>query len=150
MKKWLNEFYEDLRKRFPVVFEYIGKRMAFILAGVLAFLLILAAILLCFSVSSKVGGGKALVENNAVNPHLVTISGYKFLPNVLTIKVGETVTWVNSNTALHDVVFKEFRSGPIQKGKTFKHTFRVAGTYEYVCSYHLLFNKEKHLIIVKK
>ena len=35
--------------------------------------------------------------------HSVTISGYAFKPAMLTITVGDTVTWTNLDTAPHDV-----------------------------------------------
>ena len=159
MKKWFDGFiltvnekmsavYEDLKKRFPVIFDRIGKRLAFIIAGSVAFLVVLAVVLLCVNLNGE-NPVKAKIVAGQKYAHQVTMSGYKFLPETMTIKVGETVTWLNTNLALHDVVFKEFRSGPVKKGAIYTHTFKVAGTYEYYCSYHMLLRKQKHLIIVK-
>ncbi|MET8472144.1 plastocyanin/azurin family copper-binding protein [Streptomyces sp. NPDC006422] len=72
--------------------------------------------------------------------HQVVMSGYKFGPRTLTIAVGDSVTWVNRDTAPHDV---KTTSGPaslhspmLDKGGTWTHTFTAAGSYGYVCTVH--------------
>lgn len=72
--------------------------------------------------------------------HQVVMSGYAFAPRALTITAGDTVTWVNQDTAPHDV---KTTSGPeslhspmLNKGGTWSHTFAVAGSYGYVCTVH--------------
>lgn len=77
----------------------------------------------------------------------------KFLPEKATVKVGQTVEWVNSAKTLHsvdadasmvqnpkDVVLppgaKPFDSGFMQPGATFDYTFTVPGTYHYTCVPH--------------
>lgn len=72
--------------------------------------------------------------------HQVLMSDYKFGPRTLTIPVGDSVTWVNQDTAPHDV---KTTSGPasvhspmLDKGGTWSHTFTKAGSYGYVCTVH--------------
>ncbi|MFJ9174123.1 cupredoxin family copper-binding protein [Streptomyces sp. NPDC102360] len=72
--------------------------------------------------------------------HQVLMSGYKFGPGTLTIPVGDSVTWVNQDTAPHDV---KTTSGPasihspmLDKGGSWTHTFTKAGSYGYVCTVH--------------
>ena len=72
--------------------------------------------------------------------HQVVMSGYAFGPRTLTITAGDTVTWVNQDSAPHDV---KTTSGPesihspmLDKGGTWSHTFTVAGSYGYVCTVH--------------
>jgi plastocyanin len=80
----------------------------------------------------------------------------KFLPDQLTIRVGQTVRWVNegeSGGASHSVTTnadrlmdpkhvsipagaKPFDSGIINPGKSFSYTFTVAGVYKYACAPH--------------
>jgi plastocyanin len=63
----------------------------------------------------------------------------KFNPGNVTIKAGETVTWSNEDSASHDVTGDAFKSGSaggLAQGDTFKHTFKKAGTYDYVCTVH--------------
>lgn len=80
-------------------------------------------------------------------------SSHQFMPRDVTVKVGEAVTWKNSANDVHTVTAdpsrakmkenvslptgaKPFHSGDLQPGKTFRHTFTVAGTYKYVCLTH--------------
>ena len=59
-------------------------------------------------------------------------------PATVTIKVGDTVTWVNQDAPQHDVVADngEFKSKLFDKGGAFSFTFTKAGTYPYHCSIH--------------
>ncbi len=75
---------------------------------------------------SSTGGPQVIMKNIA------------FVPATLTIKVGQTVTWVNQDSVQHDVVANkgEFKSPLFGQGGTFSHTFTTAGTYAYRCSIH--------------
>jgi amicyanin len=70
----------------------------------------------------------------------VDMMGYKFSPATLTIKVGDTVTWTNHDTAPHNVVISDgpvkFTSPTLNTGQTYTYTFTVAGKYDYYCSIH--------------
>ena len=56
-------------------------------------------------------------------------------PEVLTVKVGTTVTWRNSS-GQHDVTARDgsFRSPTL--GDSYAHTFNKPGSYAYFCSFH--------------
>jgi plastocyanin len=68
--------------------------------------------------------------------------GNRFEPNVITIVVGETVTWVWPEGALsHNVLPDDNenpgRSGPPTDGpETFSHTFNEVGAFRYYCQTH--------------
>jgi plastocyanin len=69
----------------------------------------------------------------------VSMKDIKFNPGTVTIKAGGKVTWTNDDSVGHDVTADDFESGSpggIQGGSTFSHTFKKAGTYDYVCSVH--------------
>ncbi len=68
----------------------------------------------------------------------VTMKSFAFDPATVTIKVGETVTWTNQDSATHTVVGdnNEFKSGDLANGATFSFKFDAAGTYAYHCSIH--------------
>ena len=70
----------------------------------------------------------------------VDIKGSAFNPGTVTIKVGETITWTNSDSAPHTVTDisgpESFDSGSIAKDGSFSHTFAKAGKYTYKCSIH--------------
>lgn len=76
---------------------------------------------------------------SANDPNQVLISGFAFQPATLTVKVGTTVTWVNKDTAGHDVVSvsgSELKSPLIAQNASFTHTFNTAGTFAYKCGVH--------------
>ena len=59
-------------------------------------------------------------------------------PDTVTVKMGDTVTWVNRDSPQHDVVADngEFKSELFDTGGTFSFTFTQPGTYPYHCSIH--------------
>jgi len=67
-----------------------------------------------------------------------------FLPYEVKINVGDTVTWVNDDTAAHtatggsasDGLSGVFDSSLVLAGSSFSFTFNEAGTYEYFCMVH--------------
>ena len=72
-----------------------------------------------------------------------------FIPNPVTIDIGDTVTWENVDNAAHTVTSGSPADGPDgvfdsslimapMQGvvKTFSHTFDDAGTYDYFCMVH--------------
>ena len=69
----------------------------------------------------------------------VSMVGIKFDPAKVTVKAGDTVTWVNNDTVGHDVTGDDFKSGEpgaMQNGDTFEQSFDTAGTFDYVCTVH--------------
>jgi plastocyanin len=83
----------------------------------------------------------------------------QFAPPVVTIKVGERVSWVNASTMPHTTTgdptknpvaqahpeyaqlpagARPWDSGLLQPGESFAHTFTVPGTYAYFCIPHVL------------
>lgn len=68
--------------------------------------------------------------------HHVKMINYRYKPETINIKVGDTVTWTNYDRMLHNVKFKKFRSKFLRKGKKFSHTFKEAGSFSYYCTPH--------------
>ena len=71
--------------------------------------------------------------------HTVETNGMVFDPAVLTIQVGDTVTWINADNGLHNVVADDasFTSGPPSTDSwQFSHTFSTGGSYGYSCETH--------------
>ena len=68
----------------------------------------------------------------------VIIKNSAFIPEIITVKKGQNVTWTNSDNFAHTVtsITGEFDSGPIEPGKEFKYKFDVAGPFEYSCTIH--------------
>ncbi len=67
-----------------------------------------------------------------------------WFPSVVTVDVGETVTWLNDDTAAHTVTSGTAADGPdgvfdsslFMAGTTFDVTFDEAGTFDYFCMVH--------------
>lgn len=75
--------------------------------------------------------------NNPASPE-VTIKGFAFSPDTLTVKVGTTVKWTNQDSVAHSVTSDTglFDSGELAAGNTFSFTFTQAGTFDYHCAMH--------------
>jgi len=68
-----------------------------------------------------------------------------FIPNPVTIAMGGTVTWENTDTAAHTITSGTAVQGPdgvfdsslmMANGPSFSHTFDTAGSYDYFCMVH--------------
>jgi plastocyanin len=76
-------------------------------------------------------------------PSTVTVEGFAFRPDVLEVKVGTRVVWINNDDAGHTVTSgtpdnrTDLFSQPLDgKGARFEFTFRQAGTIPYFCMRH--------------
>ncbi|MEK6848363.1 MAG: cupredoxin family copper-binding protein [Nanoarchaeota archaeon] len=70
----------------------------------------------------------------------VKIKDSKFVPAEITVKVGDTITWINEDTAPHTATASDntFDTDRLTKGESGSHTFTDAdvGTHPYICSIH--------------
>lgn len=68
----------------------------------------------------------------------VAIPGLSFSPSSITINIGDTVTWTNTDTIIHTTTSNTglWDSGVMAPGATFSHTFTQAGTFNYLCTTH--------------
>mgnify|MGYP001615800071 CR=1 FL=1 len=68
----------------------------------------------------------------------ISISGFKFSPQSVSVKKGTKVTWTNQDSAGHTVTGDN--GGPnsslLNQGGTYSYTFDAVGTYKYHCSPH--------------
>jgi plastocyanin len=68
----------------------------------------------------------------------VKIENFRFWPDSLDVKAGDTVTWTNADEELHALQADDgsFRSSGITGDGTFAFTFDKPGTYAYRCTLH--------------
>lgn len=94
----------------------------------------------------------ALTTAHAANAKEYTIkmvthedkSAYAFEPNEITIQSGDTVTWVNAQDDMHNVMseslpkgVKAFESPMLEKkGQKWSYTFTQSGSYAFHCHPH--------------
>ena len=69
----------------------------------------------------------------------VRIKDYKFVPERVTVRAGETVKWTNDERrASHSVVFpgERIESERLLGGESWERRFERPGTYPYFCEPH--------------
>ncbi len=68
----------------------------------------------------------------------VDIAGFAFAPQTVTVHVGDTVTWSNSDARSHTATADDgsFDTGTIANGTSKSVLFSTAGTFGYHCKIH--------------
>lgn len=79
--------------------------------------------------------------NSAIDAskNVVTIQNFAFSPQTITIKTGDSITWVNKDSVTHTVVSDSgngISSQSLTNSMTYSHTFLERGTYSYHCGPH--------------
>lgn len=67
---------------------------------------------------------------------VVSIKDSRFVPETISIKAGDTVSWTNEDRVGHTVTGRGFDSGLLKKGQHWLHIFTEKGIYEYTCTPH--------------
>jgi plastocyanin len=95
---------------------------------------VVIAMLLLFAGSPRVRANDQASAANAA----VKIDNFVFGPQTITVPVGATVTWTNSDDIPHTAVSTDgvFKSKVMDTDEKFSYTFTKAGTYSYYCSIH--------------
>lgn len=70
----------------------------------------------------------------------ISISNFNFSPSDLTVNVGDSITWSNSDRSAHTVTEDShlWDSPNLTQFQTFTLTFSNSGTFRYHCSLHLV------------
>jgi plastocyanin len=93
--------------------------------------------------TSAQGGNSVTISPGSSVPS----NGKFFVPAILTVSKGTTVTWTNGDSTLHTATSgspesgnsgtgTEFDSSYLAAGKTFQHQFSISGTFDYYCTLH--------------
>lgn len=84
-----------------------------------------------------------VLEGSAAAPpakptmHTVVIEGSHFEPEVLTLRVGDKITWVNKDPFPHTATSAgHFDSAAIQPDQSWTFTPKAKGELAYICSFH--------------
>ena len=95
---------------------------------------VMIAMLLLFAASSRVAASDQPSAANVA----VKIDNFVFGPQAITVPVGTTVTWTNSDDIPHTAVSTDgvFKSKVMDTDEKFSYTFTKPGTYSYFCSVH--------------
>lgn len=110
---------------------------------VLATLVVLCATI---AIEARVRDELAKKDDDVV---IVSMKNKKFDSAKITIKIGQTVKWVNDDEHDHTVLADDgsFKSENISADESFSFTFTTAGKYPYSCTYH---PRMKGLVIVEE
>ena len=95
---------------------------------------VMIALLLLFAGSSRV----TATDQPSAADVAVKIDNFVFGPQAITVPVGTTVNWTNSDDIPHTAVSTDgvFKSKVMDTDEKFSYTFTKAGTYSYYCSVH--------------
>ncbi|NJL64089.1 MAG: hypothetical protein HC903_22445 [Methylacidiphilales bacterium] len=68
----------------------------------------------------------------------VKIINFKYVPDKVSIKPGESVQFINEDLQAHTVTASDnsFDSKNMDGKQSWTYTFKKAGTFPYTCSYH--------------
>ncbi len=68
----------------------------------------------------------------------IRIDNFVFGPDIVTVTVGTTVTWINQDDIPHNVIAtdKSFKSKVMDTDERFSFTFTKPGEYGYFCGLH--------------
>jgi len=87
-----------------------------------------------------VQGGQAKTANSRdeVATHVIEITGFKFVPDVLTVKKGDRIVWKNLDIVPHTATAgdKRWDSGSIANNAQYAATIEQTGQTDYICSFH--------------
>lgn len=88
--------------------------------------------------ASTLFSGTARAQSHAPKTHTVVIHNFAFQPAELTVNVGDTIVWKNTDIVPHTVTAADgsFDSDEIKPGKSWKLVAKKAGTFAYACSPH--------------
>lgn len=90
-----------------------------------------------------IGTGSSVIEDQ----NTIEIKSNGFFPEIVTISAGDEVTFVNKDSAKHEVAIKNFNvNHELNQNEEYKITFEVAGTFEY---YDRLNNEFAGTIVVQ-
>jgi len=85
------------------------------------------------------GDDAATVGTSDDKKNTIEIKDFVFNPSTITVKSGETITWINRDEEPHTIVSvgKKFqKSSALDTDQKFTITAGAPGTYEYFCSVH--------------
>ena len=99
-------------------------------------LVLVTVLALALVACSSEGGDSGTTAGGA--EERVEMADLAFNPDTLTVAVGTTVTWANTDSLPHtsNADDEAWESGTLDSGDEFSFTFDGAGTFTYVCQIH--------------
>ncbi len=88
--------------------------------------------------TSTSSGQPAASSSSSSGTVTVKAANFAFDPKSVTVKKGQTVKWVNEDSAPHNVTSDDgtLKSKDFSQGGSFTYKATKAGTFNYVCTIH--------------
>ncbi len=104
--------------------SYVRISLAFLVAAVLSIGFVTAA--------------HANDTDSTTQEHIVEITGFKFIPDSLTVKAGDTITWINKDIVPHTASADDnsFDTGELKQDESGSITVSSDQTISYFCKFH--------------
>ncbi|WP_406657821.1 hypothetical protein V7O62_04470 [Methanolobus sp. ZRKC2] len=67
---------------------------------------------------------------------VIYLDNFSFHPDFVTVSEGDTVKWINNDTAASVIRGSSFQSPTLRKGDSYSYTFQNPGTYNYFLISH--------------
>ena len=85
-----------------------------------------------------VHGSELEVDESAGQRHVVEIVGFKFIPETLEVRPGDTVTWVNRDIAPHTATSTDgsWDTGTLKQDESRDIVVSEKMTLSYLCRFH--------------
>ncbi len=103
-------------------------------------LLFVATIFLVARSSSDSNNGTNPPANGSADRVDISMQNTAFVPDQVTINVGDTIVWTNNDAIIHTATStsgtSSFDSGNMNSGETFTVVFTQAGVTNYRCEIH--------------
>ena len=96
-------------------------------------------VVLAFALAGCASGGSGAASAGPVlTTHVELPRSYRFDPPAISVSVGSTVTWTNSDNFTHSVQFDgDAAPGAVMRpGQSTSRTFDTPGSYAYICTFH--------------
>ena len=88
--------------------------------------------------SSVAGCVSARANAREPKTHAVTIRGFQYAPDPVTVAVGDTVVWANADPVPHTATAEDkgWDSGGIAQEGSWRYVAEEKGSHAYICSFH--------------
>ena len=104
------------------------------------------ALWVSLAAAALVPAASALSGPRAASSHTVRLENFAFHPSTLSIRRGDSVTWLWHDSREHNVTFNSFHSRTQVHG-TFTVRFTRAGTFSYRCTIHVAEGMKGRIIV---
>jgi plastocyanin len=98
--------------------------------------LVLPSVVLLAAIVVAVGCAATGSTDPVATTNVSMAKSYRFDPNTIRVKAGDTVTWTNNDNFTHTVKVDGQEDHKVGRGDSVSISFDKPGRYHYVCTLH--------------